>query len=54
MSVFQILKNNVLIIDGNQQYSDTVDNFLLDAGAVSVPESVILSLIHISEPTRPY
>lgn len=41
MSVFQILKNNVLIIDGNQQYSDTVDNFLLDAGAVSVPESVI-------------
>lgn len=41
MSVFQILKNNVLIIDGNRTYSDTVDNFLLDAGAVSVPESVI-------------
>lgn len=41
MSVFQILKNNVLIIDGEKQYSDTVDNFLLDAGAVSVPESVI-------------
>lgn len=41
MSVFQILKNSVLIIDGSQQYSDTVDNFLLDAGAVSVPGSVI-------------
>lgn len=41
MSVFQILKNNVLIIDGNSTYSDTVDNFLLDAGAVSVPGSVI-------------
>ena len=41
MSVFQILKNNVLIIDGEKQYSDTVDNFLTDAGAVSVPESVV-------------
>ena len=41
MSVFQILKNNVLIIDGEKQYSDTVDNFLLDSGAVSVPGSVI-------------
>ena len=41
MSVFQILKNNVLIIDGDRTYSDTVDNFLTDAGAVSVPESVI-------------
>ena len=41
MSVFQILKNNVLIIDGDKSYIDTVDNFLTDAGAVSVPESVI-------------
>lgn len=41
MHVFQILKNNVLIIDGDRTYSDTVDNFLLDAGAVSVPESVV-------------
>lgn len=41
MSVFQILKNDVLIIDGDRTYSDTVDNFLLDAGAVSVPESVV-------------
>lgn len=41
MSVFQILKNDVLIIDGDRTYSDTVDNFFTDAGAVSVPESVI-------------
>lgn len=41
MSVFQILKNSVLIIDGEKQYSDTVDNFLQDAGAVSVPGSVV-------------
>ena len=41
MSVFQILKNNVLIIDGDKSYMDTVDNFLTDAGAVSVPKSVI-------------
>lgn len=41
MSVFQILKNKVLIIDGDRTYSDTVDNFLTDAGAVSVPGSVI-------------
>lgn len=41
MSVFQIQKNNVLVIDGNRTYSDTVDNFLLDAGAVSVPGSVV-------------
>lgn len=41
MHGFQILKNNVLITDGDRTYSDTVDNFLQDAGAVSVPESVI-------------
>ena len=41
MSVFQILKGKVLIIDGDKSYTDTVDNFLTDAGAVSVPESVI-------------
>lgn len=41
MAVFQILKDKVLIIDGSQQYSDTVDNFLTDAGAVSVPGSVV-------------
>ena len=41
MSVFQILKNNVLIIDGDKSYMDTVDNFLADAGAVSVPGSVV-------------
>lgn len=41
MSVFQILKNNVFIIDGDKSYTDSVDNFLADAGAVSVPKSVI-------------
>lgn len=41
MSVFQILKNDVLIIDGSNTYTDTVDNFLTDAGAVSVPEFVV-------------
>lgn len=41
MSVFQILKNNVLIIDGDKSYTDSVDNFLAYAGAVSVPKSVI-------------
>ena len=41
MSVFQILKNNVLIIDGDKSYMDTIDNFLTDAGAVSVPGSVV-------------
>lgn len=41
MSVFQILKNDVLIIDGDRTYSDTVDNFLTDAGVVSVPGSVV-------------
>lgn len=32
MSVFQILKNNVLIIDGERTYSDTVDNFYKTPG----------------------
>lgn len=41
MSVFQIQKNNALIIDGDKSYMDTVDNFLTDAGAVSVPGSVV-------------
>lgn len=41
MSVFQILKSDVLIIDGDKSYMDTVDNFLADAGAVSVPGSVV-------------
>ena len=41
MSVFQILKNKVLIIDGNLSYKDTVDNFLTDAGAAAAPGSVI-------------
>lgn len=41
MSVFQILKNEVLIIDGNLSYTDSVDNFLTDAGAAAAPYSVV-------------
>lgn len=31
MKVFQIQKNEVLIINGDKQYSDTVENFKLDS-----------------------
>lgn len=31
MRVFQIQKNEVLIINGDEQYSDTVENFKLDS-----------------------
>lgn len=32
MRVFQIQKNEVLIINGDKQYSDTIENFKLDSG----------------------
>lgn len=32
MRVFQIQKDEVLIINGDKQYSDTVENFKLDSG----------------------
>lgn len=41
MKVFQILKGKILIIDGDKQYSDTVDNFKTDAGLASTPDLVI-------------
>lgn len=41
MKVFQILKGKVLIIDGDKQYSDTVDNFKTDAGLAGVPDLII-------------
>ena len=41
MKVFQILKNQVLILDGGKQYSDTAANFLTDAGLVDAPDMVI-------------
>ena len=41
MKVFQILKGQVLVIDGDKQYSDTVDNFKTDAGLASTPDLVI-------------
>ncbi len=40
MKVFQILKKQVLIIDGDKQYSDTVDNFLIDSGLASMNKPV--------------
>lgn len=41
MKVFQVLNSEVLIIDGKQQYRDSIDNFLKDSGLKSVPFSVI-------------
>lgn len=41
MKVFQILKKQVLIIDGDKQYSDTAANFIKDAGLANVPDMVI-------------
>lgn len=41
MKVFQILKGKVLIIDGDTQYADTVDNFKADAGLTNTPGLVI-------------
>lgn len=32
MKVFQIIKNNVLVINGDEQYSDTIENFKADSG----------------------
>lgn len=37
MKCFQIEKNEVLIIDGDKQYTDTVENFKLDSGIKSLP-----------------
>lgn len=32
MKVFQITKGEVLIINGDKQYTDTVENFKIDSG----------------------
>lgn len=40
MKCFQIEKNKVLIIDGDKQYVDTVENFKKDSGIVSLPVRV--------------
>lgn len=32
MKVFQIIKGEVLIINGDKQYADTIENFKLDSG----------------------
>lgn len=41
MKVFQILKGQVLILDGDKQYADTVDNFKTDASLSSTSDLVI-------------
>ena len=41
MRGFQILNNTVLIINGNAQYDDSVENFKLDSGIKSLPVMVI-------------
>lgn len=41
MKVFQILKGQALVIDGDKQYSDTAANFVKDAGLANVPDLVI-------------
>lgn len=40
MKCFQIEKNEVLIIDGDKQYADTVENFKKDSGIKSLPVRV--------------
>ena len=40
MKCFQIEKNEVLIIDGEKQYTDTVENFKSDSGIQSLPVRV--------------
>ena len=41
MKVFQILNDDVLIINGKQQYADTVANFKADSGIKTLPVKVI-------------
>ena len=41
MKVFQILNDDVLIINGKQQYVDTVANFKADSGIKTLPVKVI-------------
>lgn len=40
MKCFQIEKDEVLIIDGDKQYTDTVENFKADSGIKSLPMRV--------------
>ena len=40
MKCFQIEKNEVLIIDGEKQYVDTIENFKADSGIQSLPVRV--------------
>lgn len=40
MKCFQIEKGEVLIISGDKQYTDTIENFKLDSGIKSLPMCV--------------
>jgi hypothetical protein len=42
MRVFQIINNNVLIINDNKEYTDTFENFLADSGAESLGRDNII------------
>lgn len=42
MRVFQIINNNVLIINDNKEYTDTFENFLIDSGADGLEEENII------------
>ena len=42
MRVFQIINNNVLIINDNKEYTDTFENFLADSGAESLGRDTII------------
>lgn len=41
MHIFQIIKEQVTIIDGDLSYIDTLDNFKLDSGLTDLPALVI-------------
>jgi len=41
MHVFQILNKEVTVIDGNETYIDSYDNFLVDGGPSDLPKSII-------------
>ena len=41
MRVFQIIDKSVLIIKGNEQYSDSFDNFKVDSGLTNLPSKIV-------------
>ena len=49
MRLFQILNNQVSIINDNQYYRDTVDNYRLDGGIINKDDSEMLVAVHDSQ-----